>query len=299
MHRLFGTTALAAAGAFILATGALAAGAPPATRPAAPAAPAPRLANGHPDFTGYWTRRPAPGAGPANRSFLVQDAGKTDSGGELTVHHFRDGNFNYAEIDAEFDVKLSEDMPVYKPEFWDKVRNNEEYGYRRPADPGYGCGNPGLVRMGVPVEMFETPGKITLIYAGGGAGASGPWVRDIPTDGRKLPSPDDYGGVNPQGVAVGHWEGDTLVIETVDFPGDATWYSTRGWIGSAEAKVTERLHYQGDTLVYDQTVEDPAFQKPWVRPTVYLQASKNPSQTMPVQPPCVEIDGAYLPPSNK
>jgi len=62
------------------------------------------------------------------------------------------------------------------------------------------------------------------------------------------------------GEARGHWEGDTLVIETTNFKVE------RGWRGtSANMKLTERLtRIDNDTLEYKYTVNDPdTFTKPW------------------------------------
>ena len=278
------------------------AAAAPAARPATAAtaaAPTPRTPDGRPDLTGLWQRRPEV---VANRAFGFADGGKSEaySGGQ-TYNIVRDGNIDYVEIDAEFLVKSYQDMPQYKPEFWDKLHQLEEFAYRRPADPEYGCKNPGVVRLAAPAEMFQTPGKVTLIYNGTSDDGTSAhiWVREVPTDGRPLPKPDDYDGLRPTGTSVGHWEGDTLVIETVDFPDDGVWYNRPGWFGSADAKVIERFHREGDTLAYDQTIDDPNFIKPWVRPTIYMLANNNP-KTLLAQPlSCVEHDADLLPPSSK
>lgn len=81
-------------------------------------------------------------------------------------------------------------------------------------------------------------------------------ARIIPTDGRAhLPE-----GVRQwMGDPVGHWEGDTLVVETTNFRPET------GYQGSSEhMKLTERFRrVSPDVLLYEFTVEDPAFARPW------------------------------------
>ena len=62
------------------------------------------------------------------------------------------------------------------------------------------------------------------------------------------------------GDSVGHWEGDTLVVETTNIP------QRQAYSGSWEnLKVTERFTRVGpDRLRYQFTVEDPTiWDKPW------------------------------------
>jgi hypothetical protein len=85
--------------------------------------------------------------------------------------------------------------------------------------------------------------------------------RTIFLDGR--PHPDEldpsYGG-----HSVGHWEGDTLVIDTVGF-------NERGWIDAYGSPTTKNLHViehitrlDFDTLSYQITIDDPgAYTAPW------------------------------------
>jgi len=63
-----------------------------------------------------------------------------------------------------------------------------------------------------------------------------------------------------EGDSRGHWDGDTLVIETTNFT-DRTQF--RG--STAALKVTERITRTGpDTIVYQATMEDPAtWERPW------------------------------------
>jgi hypothetical protein len=95
--------------------------------------------------------------------------------------------------------------------------------------------------------------------------------RTIWTDGRKLPE-------NPPeprwlGWNVGHWEGDTFVVESNGFD-DRSWiYSSNpdgGWTHSDEMRVVERwrrLNY--GTIESQLTVIDPkTYTEPWVTPKV-------------------------------
>jgi hypothetical protein len=82
-------------------------------------------------------------------------------------------------------------------------------------------------------------------------------VRRIPTDG----SPHPPAAIREWlGDSRGHWEGDTLVVETTNF---SPAISMRG--SDENLRVTERFtRVDADTLLYRFTVDDPtAFTKPW------------------------------------
>src|SRR5262249_43817992 len=69
-------------------------------------------------------------------------------------------------------------------------------------------GMPGIMGQPYPMEFLMTPGKVTIIIE------AYTQVRHIYTDGRSLPEDPD-----PKffGTSIGHWQGDTLVAETVGF----------------------------------------------------------------------------------
>lgn len=76
------------------------------------------------------------------------------------------------------------------------------------------------------------------------------------------------GGARPdairtmQGYSVGHWEGDTLVVETTHFRPDLPARATIGrpMLISGDAKVTERFtRVSDDELFYQYTVDDPTY----------------------------------------
>jgi len=83
-------------------------------------------------------------------------------------------------------------------------------------------------------------------------------TRVIPTDGR----PHGPSQIRRwMGDSVGHWEGDTLVVETVNYN---PLVSIQGAMVSDAAKVTERFtRIDADTVQYQFTVDDP---KTWVKP---------------------------------
>ncbi|PWU06710.1 MAG: hypothetical protein C5B51_11670 [Terriglobia bacterium] len=82
-------------------------------------------------------------------------------------------------------------------------------------------------------------------------------VRVIPTDGRPH-APSSVRLIS--GDSVGHWEGNTLVVETTNFT-DRTAYENSG----EHMKLVERFTLTGpETLMYEFTVNDPeSFTKPW------------------------------------
>src|SRR5262249_8235611 len=67
----------------------------------------------------------------------------------------------------------------------------------------------------------------------------------------------------PNGDSIGHWEGDTFVVDTINLDPE-TWLDGLGTFHDENLHVIERFTRKGDTLAYDVTVEDPTlFTKPW------------------------------------
>jgi hypothetical protein len=92
-------------------------------------------------------------------------------------------------------------------------------------------------------------------------------TRIIPTDGRPHLPPNIRQWM---GDSRGHWEGNTLVVETTNFTGKTSDISAgmqRGTFRGTDAnlRLTERFtRVDPETILYEFTVDDPtAFTKPW------------------------------------
>lgn len=109
-----------------------------------------------------------------------------------------------------------------------------------------------------------------------------PWhheVRMVWMDGRKLPTLDE---VDPvwNGYSVGHWEGNTLVINSMGF-NEKTWLDHNGYPHTFDMKLEERYRLlDANTLELTMTIEDPEYYaepfksdvKIWKRDTVNNKA---------------------------
>jgi hypothetical protein len=69
-------------------------------------------------------------------------------------------------------------------------------------------GMPGIMGQPYPMEFLLTPGQVTIVIE------AYSMVRHIYTDGRPLPDDPDPTFF---GTSIGHWEGDTLVVQSVGF----------------------------------------------------------------------------------
>jgi hypothetical protein len=109
-------------------------------------------------------------------------------------------------------------------------------------------------------KIVQTPDVIVMLHEFNAA------YRQIFLDGRPLP--DDP---NPtwNGYSTGHWEGDTLVVETIGIRDDM-WLDIQGSPITSSALVTEKLTRPNfGTLRIEITVDDPkAYTEPW---TVMLE----------------------------
>ncbi len=121
--------------------------------------------------------------------------------------------------------------PRYKPEFQAKVKTLDANQVKE--DSILRCEPPGVPRIGPPAKIVQTRREIVFLYDD----ANGAFFRIIPIDGRphRQDLPPSY-----LGDAIGRWDGDTLVVETVNFNED-TWLTDDGAFHTKDLKVIERL----------------------------------------------------------
>jgi hypothetical protein len=107
-------------------------------------------------------------------------------------------------------------------------------------------------------EFVEVPDLQRMYIIDNGGPNS---YRIIYMDGRQFPetiTPTNYG------YSIGHWDGDTLVVETRGL-NEKFWLDTRGTPHTRQLKFTERFtRLNMDTLEYQATIDDPgAYTRPW------------------------------------
>jgi hypothetical protein len=254
----------------------------PAPAAAAPPPPTPRTADGHPDLNGIWVGTAVAGA------FASDNGGPTFAGrGNSFVGFEADGGLWRM-------AGNTTTIPQYKPEFWDVIIENEQMG--NWYDPVVKCLPLGVPRSGAPAAIFQTPGTpaMFLYYQSGFTGYGNSYQswdthRWVWMDGR----PQDllYAAQETSlGSSVAHWEGDTLVIETIGFT-DTTWLHKNGYPHGFNMKVTERLTRTGNTLRWEATVEDPEYlTEPWVLTPVTRTLNADKNARLPQSQPCQELE---------
>jgi hypothetical protein len=125
-------------------------------------------------------------------------------------------------------------------------------------------GMPGVMSQPYPIEILFTPGMVTVIAE------AFMQVRHIYTDGRGHPDDPD---LTFNGHSIGHWDGDTLVVDSVGFTTDTSLGMNMGTRHSDKMHIVERFHLKDPkTLEITTTIDDPeALAKPWTRTTTYAR----------------------------
>ncbi|HEY4362231.1 MAG TPA: hypothetical protein VGN17_14745 [Bryobacteraceae bacterium] len=124
-------------------------------------------------------------------------------------------------------------------------------------DPEGFCLPPGIPRMmytPYPAQIYQMPDRIVMVYEG----AAHVW-RLIWMDGRPLPKSID--DINPDflGYSVGHWDGDTLVVESMGFNTE-TWLDASGHPHGENMRVTEKYTRTSfNNIKLEATINDPEY----------------------------------------
>ena len=170
------------------------------------------------------------------------------------------------------DAQVKTNMPPWKPEIAAKIQKMlEEEKAGRPAPIVVSC-----LPQGMPawmlithnaMEILYSPGRVTLLGE-----SDGNRLRRIFTDGRGHP---DDGEESFFGHSIGHWEGDTLVVETVGVKPQTMFAinEAAGVPNNGGMKVIERIHLGApDVLHNDIEITAPAvLTKPWKTTRKYFR----------------------------
>src|SRR5215471_13605486 len=218
--------------------------------------------------------------------------GRVDRGDPLASNlASRDASLVNFERDNALMRRADPNKPLYKPEFWAKVQEFDQNGNQ--SDPSYGCMPGGVPRMGPPAKIVQTSKELVFLYVSPPAQGWGDQYRVIPTDGRAHTPLQELDGTW-KGESIGHWEGDTLVIDTIGFT-DASWLDIRGYFHGENMHVIERMRREGNTLTWQATVEDPdVLIRPWTMNPRVLKLDPDPKATLAESLPCVEHDLSHL-----
>jgi hypothetical protein len=195
------------------------------------AAPAPKTADGKPDLSGMWgwvnIGQPCGakcGDTQISREFI--DIASTLKGG-LPYQKWAADLVKTRRVQQGLDPNVH-CMPRDAPRIW-----TDDY-YKR---------------------IFQVPGRVIILTE------RNMQYRQIFTDGRPM-----LKDPNPtwNGYSVGHWEGDTFVVETNGFRDDL-WLDAAGNPLTEQAKMTEKIRRPNfGTLEVEITINDPkAYTAPW------------------------------------
>ena len=141
---------------------------------------------------------------------------------------------------------------------WAAKKVLESFNKRGIDDPTTLCLPPGVPRsvmLGLfPQKIVQTQKEIVILYEYMST------FRMIPLNAKH---PDDL-LPGYMGDSVGHWEGNTLVVDVIGF-NDRTWLAGTGTFHSEALHVTERYtRVDRDRIDYEVTLDDPkVFTKPW------------------------------------
>jgi hypothetical protein len=187
----------------------------------------PRLPDGKPDFSGFWSNPVQPGARGTATVFTKSKMAPFVPGGEALFYEPRTGD----------------------------PRHDEPRAFCMPSGFPSGFFGP------YPIQIVQSKDYLVMVSEFQRI------TRLIPLDGRPHQK-----GIEPTyyGDSVGHWEGDSLVIDSTNFKRwslDDYYYTdaTQYRMHSDAFHTIERLRFSdGNTISYQMTIDDPKiFTKPW------------------------------------
>jgi hypothetical protein len=218
------------------------------------AAAAPRAADGHPDLSGIWEFIGFRRLAQNTSGIITGSAGiaPPPPAGGTGLGPRPPGLNQFFDIGSTVPGGLP-----FTP--WAAELRKERKADNNKDNPDAHCLPLGLMQLHThpqPRKIIQMSKLIIILYEAQAG------IRQIFMDGRPLPNND------PQpwwyGYSIGHWDGDTLVVETTGFRDDV-WLDVEGSPLTNTGKMTERFRRVNyGTLEMEITVEDPkAYTKPW------------------------------------
>jgi hypothetical protein len=190
--------------------------------------PVQKLADGHPDMQGFWNA--------------------ANNGGAVFELQNHPGNRPGVPPGKGAIVDPADGFLPYQP--WAAQKAKDTLDHNLASEPELHCyesGVPKQIYVQFGFQIFQPANYVVLTWEFMHA------YRIIPTDGRPH-IPDSIKLF--QGDSVGHWEGDSLVVDTTNL-NDKTWYDTVGNFHSDVEHVVERFTpVDTNTIKYEATVED-------------------------------------------
>jgi hypothetical protein len=224
--------------------------------PAASAASSdiPRMPDGKPDLSGLW-----------DHPFVI------DMSKDLVDFSGKPTNNCGAEVKGCTQKGTGGELPMtpWAAE-WTKNFDATKYDATGHCNP---MGYTRSMNAPVPTEIVQTPKELVFLHESMFA------FHVVYLDGRPHPTPDEAKETFWYGHSVGHWEGDTLVVDTVGpfFATPKMLLDTRGHPVSEDLHIIERFHRIDAThLGYEVTVEDPKmYTKPFTNVRTWVLMPKS------------------------
>jgi hypothetical protein len=213
---------------------------------AAPGGPPARLANGKPDLSGHWNNPYTPDMAAKGQVLDPQ----TRQPLALTRAPLPDARAPAISGGARtLDLPYTE-WGLQRWKSYDPVNDGDYAGSCLPFGMSRNINSPHGV------QLVHTPDALALLFE------QNTWFHWVPTAGQKWPAdmPPSWNG-----VSTGHWEGDTLVVETSGFNG-YTRLDTAGHPHSRQLRLTNTFRrIDARTIEHTVTVHDPkAYTRDWM-----------------------------------
>ena len=216
--------------------------------------PAPRAADGKPDLSGVW-----------DHPFVIDMAqdGRDDACGASLKGCRQKGPGGPLPMTPW----ASEWFQKYDATEYDSSAHCNPLGYMRSMNSP------------IPTQITQSPKELVFLHEAFFA------FHVVYLDGRPHPSEEDARQTTWYGHSVGHWEGDTMVIDTVGpfFESPKMILDTRGHAVSEKLHIIERFRRTDmDHMNYEVTIDDPkSFAKPWknTRTWILMPADEEKTRT--------------------